>query len=117
MPYKDEGKRREYNKRYGAEWYRRNREKTLERTRQRRKRERQKFKDYKATLSCLFCGFSHEAALDFHHPEANGDPKVSNLLHQGQFSRMWDEIEKCIVLCCNCHRIYHWTEKEGQENE
>ena len=25
---------------------------------------------------------------------------------------MWEEIEKCIPLCCNCHRIYHWMEKE-----
>ena len=30
---------------------------------------------------------------------------------------MWEEIEKCIPLCCNCHRIYHWMEKEGEKDE
>ena len=117
MPIKDKGKRREYNKKYGADWYQRNREKTLERVRKRKKEQRQKFRDYKAGLSCFFCGFSHPAAIDFHHPDQNGDPKVSHLLQQGQFKKMWEEIEKCIPLCCNCHRVYHWMELEGEKDE
>lgn len=117
MPYKDREKRREHSKKYGADWYQRNRELTLERTRKRKRERRREFQEYKATLSCHFCGAQHPAIIDFHHTEATGEKKVSDYLKTGSYKKMWAEIEKCIPLCANCHRIYHWMEKEGEKDE
>ena len=117
MPYKDKDKRAQHAKQYGAEWYQRNREKILERTRKRKKEKRAEWHKFKAGLSCLFCGAKHPAIIDFHHPDAKGEKKVSEYVNAGQWKRAYTEAEKCIPLCANCHRIYHWNEKEGEKDE
>ena len=43
---------------------------------------RREFQEYKATLSCHFCGAQHPAIIDFHHTEATGDKKVSDYLEK-----------------------------------
>jgi hypothetical protein len=70
--------------------------------------------EYRATLRCQQCGFSHPAALDFHHR----DPKqklfsVSVAATTAGQSResILAEIAKCDVLCANCHRILHWQDR------
>ena len=117
MPYKDKDKRAKHAKEYGAGWYQRNRKLTLERTRKRKKEERRKFREYKAGLACFFCGMQHPAVIDFHHPETSGETKVSKLIQQGSFKKAYEEADKCIPLCANCHRIYHWMEREGEQDD
>lgn len=114
MPYKDKDKRKEYAKQYGSAWYKRNRERTLKRTREIKKQKRKEFQEYKAGLACFFCGFQHPAVIDFHHPEKSGEEKVSELVGKGCFKKAYQEAEKCIPLCANCHRIHHWIEREGE---
>tara|TARA_S200002703_G_scaffold104126_1_gene90346 strand:+ start:321 stop:668 length:348 start_codon:yes stop_codon:yes gene_type:complete len=115
MPYKDKERRKEYNKRYCADWYQRNRDTVLQRTRKRAKEKRQEWQEYKASLSCFFCGISHPAVIDFHHPENSGETKVSQYSQQGQWKRAYKEAEKCIPLCANCHRIYHYNERKKND--
>ena len=117
MPYKDAEKRREYNKKYGAEWYRRNREKIIARTAARNKEKRKEWREFKAQQQCLFCGMQHEAVIEFHHPDgsASYDTKVHNFVQQGQWKRAYEEVEKCIPLCSNCHRILHHNERLGND--
>jgi hypothetical protein len=117
LPYKDKDKRAQHAKKYGAEWYQRNRDKTLERTRKRKKEKREEWHKFKAGLACLFCGAMHPAIIDFHHPDAKGEKKVSEYANAGQWKRAYIEASKCIPLCSNCHRIYHWNEKEGDKDE
>ena len=72
------------------------------------------FFDIKSNLKCEICGFSHVACLDFHH--VNSDDKeieVSTLVASGNKKRILKEIEKCIVLCSNCHRIHHFNERKS----
>lgn len=64
--------------------------------------------DIKKELKCEKCGFNHPAALDFHHI----DPKTKSFGLGGRISERHREeilleIDKCIVLCANCHRIEH----------
>ena len=55
---------------------------------------------------CLLCGYSKcVAALEFHHR----DPKTKVFeLSKSNLLRRWDvvlaEVEKCDLLCANCHR-------------
>lgn len=57
---------------------------------------------------CSKCGYNKCLnALDFHHL----DPLKKDIAPAKVLSRSWDnilkEINKCIVLCANCHRELH----------
>jgi hypothetical protein len=69
------------------------------------------FYEYKKTLKCSRCGFNeHPSALDFHHIEDNKEFDIGKMAGHGySFKRIKEEIDKCIVLCANCHRIHHHT--------
>jgi hypothetical protein len=69
---------------------------------------RQKFLEYKKTLQCEACGLSDYRILEFHHVEEK-DSNISDMVCRGYaWNRIEKEIEKCIPLCCNCHRLEHW---------
>ena len=61
---------------------------------------------------CIKCGEKDPACLDFHHR----DPTTKEG-HIGEFrkfgmKRLLAEIEKCDVLCANCHRKFHRDERQ-----
>ena len=62
--------------------------------------------------ACADCGgVYHQAAFDFHHL----DPSTKEL-HPGQaLSGKWEwakaELDKCVLLCANCHRTRHASEQ------
>lgn len=89
-------------------YYYKNRESEINRTRKRTKELKQWFKNYKKSLECEKCGEDHHACLDFHHEEEK-DFSVSEMISRNNFSRnrIRNEIEKCSVLCSNCHRKAH----------
>lgn len=61
---------------------------------------------------CNKCGYNDcYAALEFHHVDSSTkDKQLKNLL-QGTWSKILIELEKCIVLCSNCHREEHWLQR------
>lgn len=70
------------------------------------------WKDFKSSLSCTSCGENHPAVLDFHHTDPlEKDSEVSYLVNFGNKSRILEEVNKCVVLCSNCHRIHHHNER------
>lgn len=70
-------------------------------------------KDYKKELSCQKCGEDDFRVLDFHHIR-DKDREISNSIQVGwSKKRILEEMKKCEVLCCKCHRILHWEEKYG----
>jgi hypothetical protein len=57
---------------------------------------------------CIECGYSRcDDAMHFHHL----DPKSKDFRISGAHSRSWksikDELDKCILLCANCHSEAH----------
>lgn len=66
--------------------------------------------DYKGG-KCVLCGLiSSErniAAFDFHHlnpkEKEYGPSDMTNM----RWSRITEELDKCVLLCSNCHRIIH----------
>jgi hypothetical protein len=116
LPWKDEEKKKAYHKAYGAKWYRENKQRVIEGTRKNREKHKKKWREFKASLSCEKCGFSHPAALDFHHKNSSEkENDVSLFINQGMYKRAYEEVKKCIALCANCHRIHHWNERERDD--
>ena len=73
---------------------------------------------------CIICNYNKcVQALEFHHLDPN--EKEFGIAHKG-ITRSWEktkiELDKCILLCSNCHREYHagliqlpFGEKESQK--
>lgn len=57
---------------------------------------------------CVRCGENHPSCLDFHHPDDNKELTIGGPGDHG-YLRVKKEIEKCIVLCANCHRKHHYN--------
>lgn len=66
---------------------------------------------------CVKCGYNKcVAALDYHHLDPNiKTESISKMVTQNKSKEdLLVEIEKCILLCSNCHREFHYMErKEG----
>ncbi len=78
----------------------------------RRLKVRDRIAQYKRSKGCECCGLRDPRVLDLHH--ANGLEKrlaVSQMLYRSSWETVLTEIEKCSVLCANCHRIEHFEEK------
>lgn len=110
MPYKDEEVKKRKHAQYSREHYLKNREALITKNQGRRKRLREEWHAFKSTLKCSKCGFSHPAALDFHHVDRTNHKSVFKLAKDGCYKAAMEEIKKCVVYCANCHRIHHHEE-------
>lgn len=67
---------------------------------------------------CASCGYSDKRALQFHHVRGTKDYSVAELSIAGYSkNRILKEIQKCIVLCANCHQILHIENGYFRENK
>ena len=81
----------------------------------RKDKRRKMLYEIKKDLCCCMCGYSKEThksfrtgALEFHHHEDNKSFSVSDAFSNGyEWSRIINEIEKCIVVCARCHAEIH----------
>lgn len=66
--------------------------------------------NYKLEHNCIKCGENHPAALVFHHKNPKEKHKeVPVMARKGMsIDSIQKEIDKCDVLCHNCHNILHW---------
>ena len=118
MPYKDPSVRKRKNKEYSRKDYLGNYAERRERINARRKALKKEWDVFKCTLKCTKCGFNHPAALDFHHTNpAEKENIVSKLASDGCYAAAMEEVQKCIVLCANCHRIHHYEETQSAKNK
>jgi hypothetical protein len=112
MPYKDAELKKAKHKEYSRKHYEENREQIKKQTKDSKALQKAKWYLFKATLKCSHCGFSHIAAMDFHHEDpTTKEGNVHDYISNGQFAKAYKEIKKCIVLCANCHRIHHHKKK------
>lgn len=64
---------------------------------------------------CSKCGLIYNGTnapvFDFHHV----DPETKDYNIGGMVNRPWplveEELDKCIMVCANCHRLIHWEGK------
>ena len=80
----------------------------IDAVRKRRKRVRQMAIDYKGG-HCEECGYSRCIdALEFHHRDSSGkDFSISEKGYTRSWKKVKEELDKCILLCANCHREIH----------
>jgi hypothetical protein len=113
MPYKDPEVRKAKHKEYSKKHYEENKARVIATSLENKKRARVEWQKYKATLACQNCGQNHPATLDFHHTVRDkSNRKINELTKIGSYHIARQEIEKCAVLCANCHRIHHYNEKK-----
>lgn len=70
----------------------------------------------KGNQGCAKCGESREYMLDFHHkdPSIKDDNIARITSNNNKMENIQQEIDKCIVLCANCHREFHYLENKEQ---
>lgn len=74
---------------------------------------REILKELEIDIECSVCGYNKNwAALTFHHLDPN--EKDFSISDCGMFSkdRLRQEIEKCVLLCHNCHMEEHYPHLE-----
>lgn len=83
----------------------------VESVQKRRNKLKEKAVEYKGG-KCEKCGYDKcLAALEFHHLDPNEkDFGVGQNGHTRSWEKIKIELDKCIMLCANCHREIHWSE-------
>lgn len=89
--------------------YRKNKSKYRVYQKNRRARVRKFFAEYKASAGCAHCHIDNPVVLEFHHKLPGTKEFQFNDYGRRNISmdRLKLELEKCIVICANCHRIEH----------
>lgn len=96
------------------EWYEAKKARENKKNRERSEKNRKIINEFKSQ-GCSRCGYNeHPAALDCHHVR---DKKFSlgSRLSRATKQQITEELEKCIVLCSNCHRIEHYHTTQTKE--
>jgi hypothetical protein len=89
------------------------REKTKVRNAALRARNRAWINEYISGKCCAECSENHPGVLDFHHIDPETKYKeVALLLRNAALDTIQAEIAKCIILCANCHRKFHWNQRQ-----
>lgn len=103
MPYKDLEKRKKYH----LDYYHRNKKILDIRSNKQEIKSKIKTKEYiKQYLlehPCVDCGVSDTEILEFDHVRGVKEHAISTM-KKHKVWKIQQEIEKCEVRCCNCHR-------------
>ena len=116
MPRKDEEARRSHNSKYNKKWYDKNKKKKKEQAKKSRKRAARRNRRYvdkdKQSNPCP-CGETESCCLSYHHYNGDKEGNISDMVNRGySLTRIQKEIDKCRILCLNCHAKLHKKEKD-----
>lgn len=62
-------------------------------------------------LRCEKCGETRPEVLDFHHKDPAEKDYTIGRSPVRTVDNLQREIKKCVVLCANCHREFHFLER------
>ena len=138
IEYKDRhrDKKREYNK----VWREQNKEKALEQEREYRLANREKLNQYNVEWNgknrqrlsqkrlelktkctdylggkCSSCGETEVLLLEFHHTDRGiKEFTISDQIYRRSLEELVPELDKCVLLCGNCHRKQHRKDYESE---
>lgn len=95
---------KECHSKYRKEHYHSNKQKYIDKAKRNRDLYRREYYDWLSTKSCVDCGNNDVRVLEQDHLE-NKEFNVSSLVGRRTLKSMIAELEKCEVVCANCHRI------------
>jgi hypothetical protein len=103
MAYRDPARQLEYARKH----YRQHKAAYLERNNKRRAEMRAYVRELKESTSCADCKNDYpHYVMDFDHRDTSTKCDiVSKLMSNLSWKRLREEIEKCDIVCANCHRI------------
>ena len=112
---------------YDRAWYHKNRESYRAKRNGQRKALRyalyDKLREYCKTRPCADCGEDDYIVLEFDHIDrATKKDSISNMVtNQSSWKKIQEELKKCRVLCCNCHRRrtakqFDWYKNKQEES-
>jgi DNA-directed RNA polymerase subunit M/transcription elongation factor TFIIS len=86
-----------------------------------RKNRKRVLLEYAGGMKCVKCGYDKDIpdVYEFHHVNpTEKDPSWGKMIaNNHKVETMKAEIEKCIILCANCHRETHWILKQEKIKE
>jgi hypothetical protein len=120
MPLKDDDKRREYHRTYMQTWYVDNQDTHKARvkaSRDKRLAERLAKLNALKSVPCMDCGNCYDSeCMDFdHRPGVTKVRDVAVMARNSPWDQVLLEIEKCDVVCANCHRLRTKHRRSGLE--
>ena len=106
MPYKNKNEGRKWRRKWWASLPNDRKRKMQIKANERAKKIKIFLANYKISKGCKDCGYKkHHSALEFDHIKGN---KKINIAFAKSINQAKKEIEKCEVVCSNCHRIRSW---------
>ncbi len=95
----------EYNRKY---YQKGENLKQLARVKTNRQKYTEIYKDWKSNQSCVICGEDSPECIDLHHVDPSvKEGTISQMINSRSWDRIQEEIQKCVVVCSNCHRKIH----------
>jgi hypothetical protein len=103
------GKRDQYsckecNSEYKKQHYKKNKEKYIKKAKLKRQEYRKEYYDWLSTQKCKDCGISDHRVLEQDHID-NKSFNISKKVGSMRLESLMKELNKCEVVCANCHRI------------
>lgn len=104
---------KECQKKYAATHYQKNKQSYKDRSKNSRpnliKRNRDYIYNYKLSKGCCKCPEREPIALDLHHVDSEEkEHGISKMVNESRsIQSIKTEVNKCIVICSNCHRKLH----------
>lgn len=71
--------------------------------------------ELKSKDTCAKCGENRGYVLDYHHIDPTEKENTVARMTSNNYTldKVMDEIQKCICLCSNCHREFHYLEHKN----
>lgn len=93
------------HKEYRKQHYIKNKQKYISKAAKWRLNQKQILLEYLSNKCCKDCGNKDVRVLEFDHIEDNKEFCIGQKVGQVSIERLKKEIDKCEVVCANCHRI------------
>lgn len=111
MPYKDEDIRKAYARRH----YQNRIEAYAAKNKSARLEREEYVFNLKATSPCIDCNqYFHPCQMQYDHTGSDKVASISDLIRNSTLTAIKLEIEKCELVCSNCHAMRTWLGKTKQ---